>query len=727
MIRLNLKDKSCVNFVWVLVCALLALTIRADAQTGSQGRVTTGVDDVVFAISFSPDGSTLAIARGAGEPSQRYGRIELWDIETGKLRRVIKGFDGPVRSISFSPDGKTLVSASSEYTARKIQEKTRTWLTLTFGELKWWDTQTGELKRKLTLPREYSFSLRATYSPDGKNLAVVESYYGGSFFYNPRFDPLSQDNTATLGRPLLTMPPSFFYGSELKLLDAQTGEVTFKLDSSSRSGATVFSPDGVLLARENRKDIRVWNAQTGREEHRLKGFKGALNTIAFSPDGQSLAVAVTKYYREDEGNLIKTIGSSEVQIFDVRTWKTVLQLQNVGMVNSLAFEPDGKILLIGGLIHEQDGALPGVKLWNLETGKTANFHTGGEDFYKAVNSLAISRNGGLLAFTSGPDIVQVLDTRAWKVKYTFDANSDADSQRPTSRFLLSLNRVIAVAFLRERKTLSGVIEGSGIKLWDIRTGEVKKRLVSQEGEASIAAISSNGESIAEAGDDATLRLWNLAGESKAVIPNPSSESISALALSSDGQLIAIGSGKELMLASAGNGETLRKFPDHQTTINRLVFSNDNRILASADETGTIKLWDLSNGQIKETLSTGGKVTALRFASGDRILVSAGEDGSVTLWDLQTRTPVLQLKKHSGAVNAIAFSADGVLMATGSDDRTVIIWDTASGKARRTLKGHDLTVTSLAFSPDASLLASGSGNASVVLWDVQTGKLNRVLR
>lgn len=725
MTRLNLKDKSCVDFVVVLVCALLALTIHADAQTGRQGRMTTGVDDVVFAISFSPDGRTLAIARGATDPSQRYGRIELWDIETGKLLRVIKGFDGPVTSISFSPDGKTLLSASREYPARKIQEKTRTWLTLTFGELKWWDTQTGELKRKLTLPREYSSSLQATYSPDGKNLAVVESYFGRSFFRpNPLFDPLGQDNTARLGGPI-TMPFSFFE-SELKLLDAQTGEVTFKLDTS-RSGTTVFSPDGTLLAKENSKDVRVWNVQTGREEHRIKGFKAAPNTIAFSPDGQSLAVAVTKYYHEDEGNVTKVIGSSKVQIFDVRTWKTVLQLPNVGMVNSLAFEPGGKILLIGGLIHEQDGTLPGVKLWNLETGKTANFHTGGEDFSMTVNSLAISRNGGLLAFTSGPDIVQVLDTRAWKVKYTFDANSDADSQRPTSRFLLSLNRAIAVAFSREGKTLSGVIEGSGINLWDVRTGEVKKRLASQEGEASIAAISSDGESIAEAGDDATLRLWKVASESKRIIGKPGGESISAIAVSADGQLVAIGSGEELTLASSPGGETLRKFPDHQATINRLVFSNDNRILASADETGAIKLWDLSNGQIKETLSTGGKVTAVRFAPSDRTLATASEDGTVTLWDLQTRTRVLQLKKHSGAVNTIAFSGDGVLMATGSDDRTVIIWDTASGKSRRTLKGHDLAVTSVAFSPDASLLACGSGNASVVLWDVQTGKLNRVLR
>lgn len=721
MIRLLLKDKSCVNIGRVLGCVMLALTIHTAAQTGRQSRTTTGVDDVVFAISFSPDGSTLAIARGANDPAQRYARIELWDMKTGTLRHVIKGFDGPIKSISFSPDGRTLVSVSREYRVQKIHEKAGR-RSLGLVELKWWDVQTGEFKRNFILPREETFSAQATYSPDGRQLALVQSYY--SFFSLPSiFDPMGERSRPTVSWPLRPMSPIF--EAELNLLDAHSGEALLKLNRG-RPGRAIFSPDGLLLAKENGKEIRVWNLQTGRQERRLKDFKGEPNTIAFSPDGQSLAVAVTKYYHESEGNLISVIGSSEIQIFEVRTWEKVLQLPNVGMVNSLAFEPGGKLLVIGGLIHEQTGAVPGVKLWDLQNKTTAIFHTGGEDFTRAVDLLAVSRTGGLLAFRSGPDIVQVLDTHTWRVKYTFDANSDANNKRPTSRFLLSLNSVIAVAFSRDGKTLTGEVEGSGIKLWDSRTGEIKKRLVSPEGLASIAAISANGESIVEAGDDGTLRLWNAASEGAAVVPRPGSESISALALSPDGQLLAIGSGKELILASAGSGATLRTFPGQETTVNHLAFSNNNKFLASADETG-IKVRELTGGQIRNAFSPGVKVTALRFAPGDRILVSASEDGSVSLWDLQTGALSSQHKKHSDAVNAIAFSSDGNFMATGGDDRTVIIWEAATGKARRTLKGHDLAVTSLAFSPDARMLASGAGNASVVLWDVRTGNLNRVLR
>src|SRR5437660_672462 len=117
--------RPCLRLALVLLAPLFLSSISADAQRRRPTGMPTGFDDVVFAISFSPDEKTLAIARGASEVAQRYGRIELWDVETGKLRHVIKGFDGPVRSISFSPDGKTLVSASSEFRSSRIQDKAR--------------------------------------------------------------------------------------------------------------------------------------------------------------------------------------------------------------------------------------------------------------------------------------------------------------------------------------------------------------------------------------------------------------------------------------------------------------------------------------------------------------------------------------------------------------------------------------------------------------------------
>src|SRR5881394_2995802 len=103
-----------VNFNRVVALLIGAFVCAGSlhAQRRRIPKTPTGFDDVVFDVSLSPDDRTIAIARGASEPSQRFGRIELWDTGTGKLRHVIKGFDGPVKSISFSPDGTTIVSGS---------------------------------------------------------------------------------------------------------------------------------------------------------------------------------------------------------------------------------------------------------------------------------------------------------------------------------------------------------------------------------------------------------------------------------------------------------------------------------------------------------------------------------------------------------------------------------------------------------------------------------------
>jgi WD40 repeat protein len=718
MIPLFIKRSPYANLALVIFF-FHAFIIHSVAQRRDAPRIITDLSDVVFAVSFSPDGGTLAIARGANDPAQRYGRIELWDTQTGSLRRVIKGFDGPVRSISFSPDGRTLVSGSSEFLTNKIPQKTRALLTLTRGELKWWDVQTGDLKHMLTLPGEHSYSLEAAYSPDGKQIALIESSYEYGFLQNSVFDPTGPSTP----RQSRTTPVQFFE-SDLKLLDAQTGAVTFKLDSS-RSGTFVFSPDGALMAKENGKEIRVWNVQTGREEHRLKGFKGEPNTIAFSPDGKYLAVSVTKYYRENAGRLIKIIGSSVVQVFDVRTWQMGFQLQNIGMVNSLAFEPAGRFLLIGGLIHEQEDATPGLKLWDLQSGKSASFHTGGADFSQAVDSLAISRNGSLVAFKSGPDVVQVLETQTWKVKYSFDKTSDPDSERPASRFLLTLKRVTALGFSRDGNSISGEVEGAGIKRWDPRTGEVKKHFSDQESGNGIVEVSEDGNKAAGIRDDGVILVRDLiTGEqTNLTAPGPTA---AALTLSPNGESLAVAYHNRIVLLSTVTGKLMRTIESRIADVSRIVFSADGRMAAVADENGAIETWDLGNGHAFPAIASAGKTTALRFAPDSRLLASASEDGSVNLWDLRTGVLSSHLQKHSGAVNAIAFSSDGNLMATGGDDRTVVIWEIAKGKVRRTLKGHDLAVTSLAFSPDGTILASGCGNASVVLWNVSTGQLNRVL-
>src|SRR5437867_7285844 len=159
-------------FTPILVfCVLICLSTLPNAQTRSGRQVITTVTDVIYAIQFSPDNRTLAIARGSRDEH----RVELWDTKTGSLRHTIRGFDGAVWSISFSPDGRTLVTGSGGVHRDKIAEKPRSQEGTFFTELKWWDAQTGDLIRRIELPGEDRVSVAASHSPDGKLLAIIEN------------------------------------------------------------------------------------------------------------------------------------------------------------------------------------------------------------------------------------------------------------------------------------------------------------------------------------------------------------------------------------------------------------------------------------------------------------------------------------------------------------------------------------------------------------------------
>jgi WD40 repeat protein len=349
---------------------------------------------------------------------------------------------------------------------------------------------------------------------------------------------------------------------------------------------------------------------------------------------------------------------------------------------------------------------------------TFNVHEG-----QKVSSLQLLPGRAELLLQSGED-VEVRDTRSWRVTQAFDSNQEARGSRSASRFLLSVKRIVEIGFSSDGITVSGVIPEDGVRLWDSRTGGVKR---AQEITISngLIARSANGKLLGEATAQ-SIKLWDLATGVAATLPRAGSTRVSAFALSPDGKLLALAEGPQIKLRSSTD-ESLSHSLAHETVVELLAFSNDGRMLVSADESGTIKIWEVNEGQLKQSISTGNIVTALAIDPSGQYLASAGADYLISVWNAATAAPLLRLKKHENVINALVFSPDGKMLASGSDDRVAVIWDIMAGKSRQTLKGHDLTVSSLAFSPDGQLLATGSGNASVVLWNVNNGKLERVLR
>ena len=116
---------------------------------------------------------------------------------------------------------------------------------------------------------------------------------------------------------------------------------------------------------------------------------------------------------------------------------------------------------------------------------------------------------------------------------------------------------------------------------------------------------------------------------------------------------------------------------------------------------------------------------MSFSPDGQTLASGSWDETIRLWDISTGDVVHTLTRHTGPVYSVSFSPDGQTLASGSWDRTIRLWDISTGDVIHTLTGHTDIVFSVAFSPDGQTLASGSLDGTVLLWDIEPSEPERL--
>lgn len=194
-----------------------------------------------------------------------------------------------------------------------------------------------------------------------------------------------------------------------------------------------------------------------------------------------------------------------------------------------------------------------------------------------------------------------------------------------------------------------------------------------------------------------------------------------VALSPDGQVLAIGTGAETSGWPEGNtslyepatGRLRHALPQAG---GNLRFSPDGKLLATGSWQGAIKLWDPATGSLVRTVHHAPHTVSMRFSRDSRLLVACSHTHGVSIHDLVTGASRPIAHGHTQAVWDAEFSPDGRWLATGSSDESVRVWDVTSGRQKVELRGHSYVVDRVAWSPDGKFLASGGGDG-VRFWDV----------
>jgi WD40 repeat protein len=300
-------------------------------------------------------------------------------------------------------------------------------------------------------------------------------------------------------------------------------------------------------------------AQEPKPRATLKGHSSSIRSLAFSPDGKTLASGDSNEF---------------TMLWDVTNGQYIGTYTDHG--HSVSFSPDGKTLAAEG---NSDGS---IKLLDLATGKDTPLHN--KSLSRGCTNLVFSPDGKALA--SGGicnEEINLWDVTAGKLTATLKGY-DAYGIR-------------AMGFSPDSKKLFTMGRHDGMKIWDTVTGIETASRKSPELVVA-AAFSPDVKTLATASgdDDNIVRLCDVAtGKEKALFKGHDA-TVWSLAFSSDGKTLASASfDKSVKVWDVATGKLKVTFNGHKNDrvlYLYVAFSPDGRILASGGEDKTIKLWDV---------------------------------------------------------------------------------------------------------------------------------------
>ncbi|NJL89928.1 MAG: AAA family ATPase [Coleofasciculaceae cyanobacterium SM2_1_6] len=320
-----------------------------------------------------------------------------------------------------------------------------------------------------------------------------------------------------------------------------------------------------------------------------------------------------------------------------------------------------------------------------------------------------------------------------KIRVLTTLQQTIEQIRESNRLEGHTDWVMGLAFSANGQLIATASKDQTIKVWNPQGHLLRE--VATGGELDTISFSPNSQLIAVGGTGQQVQLWNYGTgkviwtiSPKAGFPNAHRDTVSSVVFSPDGQSIASGSWDKTIKIWNLQGQLVSTLRGHSNRVLGVDFAPDGKTLVSVGADGLVIFWQQdAKGEFQRQQAwqapgqdTDKVITSVKFAPNHRALAVTGASGQVFLWQRDgitqpwSQVPSREWEVSQDWVLSVAFSPDSRSLAVGNTDNTVQVWDLA-GNLVDTFRGHGNLVRAVGFSPDGKILASGSGDSTVKFW------------
>ncbi len=609
------------------------------------------------------------------------------------FRMAVGGPYAPVRALAISPDGDRMFIGGGFDTGPYTSDRR-------IGDGKLYDVAT----------------LRVIASLDGLTRPVFTSAFSHNGRYLVTGGGIPDDDTPGKG--------------ELCLWDAESGALLRRFYGVMPVRAVGFSPDDAWVIVRSPSNMTLWQVGTGSMVDNID--TGSWNTCAITPDGQYYAVA---YSGTEAGVKTVTTELRQLPYASVRR----RYIDTTDDVTALAFELDGRRLA--------SATGDTIRLRNLDNGDMlGQFVKSGARF----TSLSISDDGAYLAAgDASTDLIYV-----WRIA-TGEMLLGAEAAS-RGAFAFHGGAIRSVRFLPDGRLLTGADDHTA-RIWTVPAGLHVRSLTAPHRErVTSLSFSRDGQWVASVAHDSTLIIWDTQnlrplqsapvllgapvrrvqflpeGEAVAAVAGSTLYRVSAMsgmvtslgtltagaasAISSDGRLVAVGTGRigdggpaRVVLHELALGAAIsRTLSVEEDSVTSVTFATDgSRLLASTRS--ALYCWDVTSGEQLWRKSTIGQVAS----AGGRELMTAGT--WTTMRDLTTGDSLGTLPISGTTAAGMSLTNDGRYAVAVDARGTLRRWNIRSGDTLPDLKSR-FALSLVAVSPDSKLVAAAAYDGTIALWN-----------